>query len=220
MGASAHRCFAERKMNPIHRGIALSSFFVWAAILALTFESQGQGKLFAASPVSSTAGLISPGDSIEMRVWREDDMTTRATILSDGTVALPLLGDVKIGGMTLKEAKSLIQTLYDRDYLVKPQVFLAHTVSTNTSTFLVLGQVHSPGLISIPRGKKQIDVLDGIGLAGGFTRLARQSKVLVKRKEGNVEKLYEVDAEKLAQGSSKPFMLLDGDKVTVRERIF
>ena len=110
--------------------------------------------------------------------------------------------------------------MYNRDYLVNPQVFLNHTVSTNTSTFLVLGHVNSPGLISIPEGKKAIDLLEGIGLAGGFTRLARQGKVIVKRKEGSVERLYEVDAEKLARDAGKPFVIKHGDKVTVPERYF
>jgi protein involved in polysaccharide export with SLBB domain len=88
------------------------------------------------------------------------------------------------------------------------------------STFLVLGHVNTPGLISIPEGKNTIDFLEGIGLAGGFTRLARPSKVIVKRKEGNTEEIYEVNADKLARDAGKPFLLQNGDKVTVTERFF
>lgn len=199
-----------------------------ALLLALTLTTFGQGRPSGASPVFSfnTGGaepdkILNPGDMVEMRVWREDDMTTRARIMADGSVSLPLLGDVRIGGMTIKSARTLIANLYDRDYLVRPQVFLTHTASTNSSTFLILGQVHAPGLIAIPKGKREIDMLDGIGLAGGFTRLAKQSKVLIKRKEGSVERVYEVNAERLAKDTAgKPFMLKHGDKVTVQERIF
>jgi polysaccharide biosynthesis/export protein len=204
-------------------GAKYSSILIIAALFAFNGLTNAQGKFSGTSldvSGSKIGNSLSPGDTIEMKVWREEDMTTRAKIMGDGSVTLPLLGDVIVGGMSVKEARNRIQDLYNRDYLVNPQVFLTHTVSTNTSTILVLGHVNSPGLIAIPEGKISIDLLEGIGLAGGFTRLARQGKVIVKRKEGSVERLYEIDAEKLARDAGKPFVLKHGDKVTVPERIF
>jgi protein involved in polysaccharide export with SLBB domain len=211
-------------MNSNGIGSNFRSILYLTILIAFNYHSFAQGKFSGASlRASEGVGaplLLAPGDLIEMRVWREDDMETRGKILRDGSVALPLLGDVVVGGMSVKDAKNLIQTLYNRDYLVNPQVFLTHTVSTNMSTFLVLGHVNTPGLISIPEGKNTIDFLEGIGLAGGFTRLARPSKVIVKRKEGNTEEIYEVNADKLARDAGKPFLLQNGDKVTVTERFF
>lgn len=211
-------------MNSNGIGSNLRSILYVTILIAFNYHSFAQGKFSGASlRASEGVGaplLLAPGDLIEMRVWREDDMETRGKILRDGSVALPLLGDVVVGGMSVKDAKNLIQSLYNRDYLVNPQVFLTHTASTNMSTFLILGHVNTPGLISIPEGKNTIDFLEGIGLAGGFTRLARPSKVIVKRKEGNTEEIYEVNADKLARDAGKPFLLQNGDKVTVTERFF
>ena len=85
-------------------------------------------------------------------------------------------------------------------------------------TFVLLGQVAQPGRYAFPRGQKpRLDLLEAIALGGGYTRLARQSEVLVKR-GANV---FKVDLRELATVSGTPrFTVLPGDVITVSERLF
>lgn len=85
-------------------------------------------------------------------------------------------------------------------------------------SFVIMGQASKPGRYVFREGiKPEMDILEAIGQAEGFTRLARQSKVLVKR----AENVYTVDVEALA---TKPgydrFIVIPGDIITVPERKF
>jgi protein involved in polysaccharide export with SLBB domain len=85
-------------------------------------------------------------------------------------------------------------------------------------TFALLGQVTQPGRYAFPRGQQpRLDLLEAIALGGGYTRLARQSEILVRRGT----KVYKLDLRKLATESGTPrFMVVPGDVITVPERLF
>ena len=75
---------------------------------------------------------MSPNDEILVTVYQEDDLTTKTIIDKNGMVMLPLLGQVKISGLTVGQATAQIQQLYDKDYLVNPtSQFNCGTVSPN-----------------------------------------------------------------------------------------
>ena len=82
----------------------------------------------------------------------------------------------------------------------------------------VLGQVAQPGRYTFPRGvPPQLPIEEAIALAGGCTRLARQSHVLVKRGSA----VYQVNLDKLAsQPNQPPAIIVAGDVITVAERKF
>ncbi len=162
---------------------------------------------------------LSPNDVILMSVYGEDDLTTKTTIDKNGAVILPLLGQVKIGGLTLNEATELIRRLYDKDYLVNPQVTMT-IVQYAERRFSVMGQVQRPGSYDFPP-IDSVNLLEAIAMAGGYTRLGSPSRVTVRRVEHGVVKIYHVDASKLARGKEKgSFPILPDDVVTVGERTF
>ena len=66
--------------------------------------------------------ILKPSDVINIEVYQEPDLDKTIRIEGDGSVALALVGKVKIAGMTIAEAQSLITDLYNRDYLVNPQI--------------------------------------------------------------------------------------------------
>jgi protein involved in polysaccharide export with SLBB domain len=165
---------------------------------------------------------LSPNDIILMSVFGEDDLTTKTTIDKNGAVILPLLGQVKIGGLTLNEATELIRRLYDKDYLVNPQVTL--TIAQYAERrFSVLGQVQRPGSYDFPP-IDSVNLLEAIAMAGGYTRLGSPSRVTVRRIVNDKVKVILVDASKLARGKDKEdkgsFPILPNDVVTVGERTF
>jgi protein involved in polysaccharide export with SLBB domain len=175
----------------------------------------------APAPQTVAAGgdyVLSPSDTVEMTVFHEPDLTTDTRIASDGTAQLPLIGELKLGGMAIRDARELIRRRYNADYLVEPQVYL-NVVGYAHHKFTILGQVEKPGDYEFPPGE-HLSLLEAVGIAGGFTRLAAESSVTVKRVANGPEQTITVNARKLTTKSGKPFELQAGDVISVGESWF
>ena len=162
--------------------------------------------------------VLSASDTVEMMVFHEPDLTTQTKIGSDGTAQFPLIGELKIAGLAMRDARELIRRRYNADYLVEPQVYL-NVVNYAGRKFTILGQVAKPGTYDFPPGE-HLNLLEAVGMAGGFTRLADRSGVVVKREEGGAEQTLKVNAKKLTLKDGKPFQLASGDVITVGESWF
>jgi polysaccharide export outer membrane protein len=172
-----------------------------------------------AVPEVNSAWVLSPNDGIAMTVFSEEDLSAKTTIDVNGLVMLPLLGEVKIGGMTLGQATTRIQQLYNQDYLVNPQVNLV-VEKFAARHFSVLGQVQRPGSFDFPQNEP-VNLLQAIAMAGGYTRLGAPSKVSVRRVENGAPKIYRLNAEEISQDQKKKsFDVLPNDIITVGERTF
>ena len=158
------------------------------------------------------------GDVVELNVFREPDLTTQATIARDGTVQLPLIREVTLAGYTIRDARELLRGLYDKQFLVDPQVFL-NVVKYAERKFTIMGQVARPGSYEL-QGGERIDLLEAIGLAGGFTRIADRGRVVIQRKEGGEVKAIKANAKRMADGKADPIEVQPGDVITVRESWF
>src|ERR1700722_5983858 len=168
---------------------------------------------------SETARILSPNDVISVTVYQEDDLTTKTVIDKNDMVMLPLLGQVKVGGLTIGQATERIQQLYDKDYLVNPQVNLIveHFAERR---FSVLGQVQHPGNFDFPQNEP-VNLLEAIAISGGYSRLGAPSKVDVRRVENGAPKIFHLDAEQMSKDAKKaPFEILPNDIITVGERTF
>ena len=162
--------------------------------------------------------VLSASDTVEMMVFHEPDLTTQTKIGSDGTAQFPLIGELKIAGLAMRDARELIRRRYNADYLVEPQVYL-NVVNYAGRKFTILGQVTKPGTYDFPPGE-HLNLLEAVGMAGGFTRLADRSGVVVKREAGGSEQTLKVNAKKLTLKDGKPFQLASGDVITVGESWF
>ena len=162
--------------------------------------------------------VLSASDTVEMMVFHEPDLTTQTKIGSDGTAQFPLIGELKIAGLAMRDARELIRRRYNADYLVEPQVYL-NVINYAGRKFTILGQVAKPGTYDFPPGE-HLNLLEAVGMAGGFTRLADRSGVVVKREEGGAEQTLKVNAKKLTLKDGKPFQLASGDVITVGESWF
>lgn len=182
----------------------------------------------APAPVSSASqGAIASGESdyvlvigdvIELNIFREPDLTTQATIARDGTVQLPLVREVKLAGLTIRDAREMLRQQYDRQFLVNPQVFL-NVVKYAQRKFTIMGQVARPGSYEL-QGGERIDILEAIGLAGGFTRIADRGRVIIQRKEGGGVTSIRANAKRMADGKEVAVEVQPGDVITVTESWF
>ncbi|HEY8900398.1 MAG TPA: polysaccharide biosynthesis/export family protein [Chthoniobacterales bacterium] len=182
-----------------------------------------QPEVRAALPVAPATAMqttdseyvLTPNDSIEMSIFRESDLTTRATISRDGTVQFPLINDVKVAGLTIKQARNLIRDRYNADYLVEPQVSLGVTKFAERK-FTIIGQVNNPGTYTLNSGEG-INLIEAIGMAGGFTRIADKRNVMVKRGSGGTAQTFKINAKKMVDSSAAPMEIVAGDVISVGE---
>ncbi len=162
---------------------------------------------------------LSPNDVVKIKVFQEDDLTTEMRLAKDGSGTFPLLGTITLGGRTVDEAAASIRDLLGKDYLVNPQVTVTVT-EYSKRRFTVLGQVQKPGSYELP-SEESVTLLQAIAMAGGFTRLAVQSKVTITRTAGGAKKTFPVDVKSAANDpGTKPFEILPDDTIIISERVF
>ena len=162
---------------------------------------------------------LAPNDLVYIKVFEEDDLNSTLRVSETGDIVFPLIGTVKIGGMSVQTATRTIRDLLDARYLVNPQVSVTVLGYANRNV-TVLGQVQHPGAFSL-KDQGSVDLLRAIGLAGGFTRLANASKVTVKRTVQGRDTVLVLDADRMGvKSSAQPFTVLPGDTITVPERLF
>jgi protein involved in polysaccharide export with SLBB domain len=159
--------------------------------------------------------VLAAGDTLDLMVYREPDLGMRSKIARDGRVQLPLLGEVKVAGMSVRDAQEHIRKLYDADYLVDPQIYL-NIVSYTQRKITVIGQVSRPGSYEL-QGNESLGILEAIGMAGGFTRIADTKNVVVKRRTGEKVETIKVNTKRLESPDGGSFQVLPGDILTVGE---
>lgn len=153
--------------------------------------------------------ILTASDTIEVRVFQEPDLDAKATISKDGKVALPLIGQVPVAGLTTDGAARLISLKYQDGYLVKPSVTVA-VAQYARLRFTILGEIARPNSYYFPEGEKQITLLQAIGISGGYTRSANQ-KITIKRGSA----IIKVDGSTLSDEGASAYPVLPGDVVTV-----
>ncbi len=158
------------------------------------------------------------GDVVQLNIFREPDLTTQATIARDGTVQLPLIREVQMAGLSIRDAREMLRQLYDKKFLVDPQVFL-NVVKYAERKFTIMGQVARPGSYEL-QGGERMDLLEAIGLAGGFTRIANRGRVIIQRREADGVTAIKANAKRMADGKETPTEVQPGDVITVSESWF
>ena len=172
--------------------------------------------------VSAPSGYqLSPNDQIAVEVYGEDDLRASVRLGADGSASLPLLGAVRLGGLTLAQATGRLTELYGRDYLVNPRVNVS-LVGYAKQRFTVLGQVNRPGSYEMPEGAAGgMDILEAVAMAGGYTRIAAPERISVRRRGPNGDQVIRVNAKRLArEAGGGGFKVQPGDTITVGESIF
>jgi protein involved in polysaccharide export with SLBB domain len=155
---------------------------------------------------------LNAGDGIVVQVFEEPDLDAKVRLSENGRATLPLIGELVLSGMGVKAAATAIEAAYRKGYLVKPAVTVTVT-EKKRERFNLIGQVAKPNAYYFP-DSGSLTLLDAIGLAGGFTRMANQ-KVVVTRASGSVVKIDASDRTEALK-----FRLLPGDTVDCRERGF
>jgi protein involved in polysaccharide export with SLBB domain len=168
---------------------------------------------------SQPSHILLPGEFVQIKVFQEPDLDTSVRIPGDGIVNFPLIGEVSLAGQSVQQATRVIHDRLQARFLVNPQVSIA-VLEPAKQLITILGQVQRPGTYRLPE-QQGLDLLQVIGLAGGYTRLADPGRIVVKRRIAGSGKIIRLDGKRLARSESgEPFSIRTGDVITVGERLF
>ncbi|MBF0445105.1 MAG: polysaccharide export protein [Magnetococcales bacterium] len=145
------------------------------------------------------------GDTISIRVFDEPDLSVKVLLGDTASFSFPLLGELQVEGMTVKEVESLITVRLKGSYLIEPKVSVLIVAYRK---FYIKGEVKSPGEYSY---SPQLTMDKVISLAGGFTTRANKKKINVQSDRNNKEK---------SRRANLNTIIHPGDVITVERRFF
>jgi polysaccharide export outer membrane protein len=154
--------------------------------------------------------VLGPGDTIEIAVYGEADLSRTVTVKPDGAVSLPLLGEVKAAGRTTTQLAADLAKLYTK-YLRQPSVSVT-VREFRVDRIYILGQVNRPGEYQL---RPTAGILEVVASAGGPTIRADLAKVVVIR--GRTEALQLNLLEAFATSRNLEVKLLAGDVLFIPE---
>lgn len=173
----------------------------------------------SAAPRSSTAVpgedyVLGAGDMVRITVFQNPDLTLETRLGENGTVSFPLLGQIKLGGLSLLKAQSLIEAgLVKGGYLVKPYVtIVVSEVRGHRAT--VLGHVAKPGRYALEQAGTTLSEL--LAMAGGIAPEGSDVVTITGTRDGAPYQA-KVTLQELAVASktSSPWRVHDGDVVFI-----
>ena len=175
------------------------------------------------------AYIIGPGDVLELRLFDSPELSGPLEVLNDGSVPLPLIGSVRLTGLTLQQATVWIKTLMGQE-LLRPDLQL-RVVKPRPIRVALVGQVERPGIYSLTVSETVSTeggpstsvsglptVVDAIQKAGGITQKANLRDVQLQRRlpgetpQFKQARLNLLDLILEGNQSQNPY-LFDGDTV-------
>jgi len=156
--------------------------------------------------------VVGPGDVLDISVWKDEALNKRVTVLPDGRISFPLIGEISAGGKTVAE---LAKELENRLGRYVPDVNLSLMVhQVNSMLIYVIGRVNNPGRFVL---NTEVNVLQALAMAGGLNPFAKRSKIKIFRKKTTQTVLFNFDYDDVAQGHGleQNIQLRRGDVIVV-----
>jgi len=165
-----------------------------------------------AMPAIGQSYLIGPGDVLEISVWKEEALTKLVTVLPDGKISFPLIGETMATGKTVAQLKDEIETRLAR-YVPDP-VLSVSIYQMNSLNIYVVGRVNKPGRFAL---NANADVLQALAMAGGLNSFAKRGQIKVFRKQDGNTKIFDFDYDDVTDGKKleQNIQLVRGDVIVV-----
>jgi polysaccharide biosynthesis/export protein len=182
------------------------------SLLIATCLVMGPAAWVLGAPGSGGAYTLGPGDSIEIMIQGDKDLTQTVTIKPDGSIDLALVGEVTAAGRTTSQLAAELTKRYSK-YLIAPSITI-QVHAFRTDHVYVLGQVSKPGEYAIAPGS---GLLEALASAGGPTDRADLAKATVIREEmsGKPDPIEVNLLQAFAGGGNPDVKLQAGDVVYV-----
>jgi polysaccharide export outer membrane protein len=163
---------------------------------------------------------IGPGDTLDVFVWQNKDLSTTVTVRPDGRISLPLVNDIVAAGKTPTQLASIVQGRLKK-YVEDPvvTVMVSSFVGQYSEQIRVVGEAVKPQAIAYRNG---MTALDAMIAAGGLTQYAAGDRAKLIRKVDGKEKSYRLQLSKLLKDGdiSANVSLNPGDVIIIPQTYF
>jgi len=184
------------------------------ALLALTACQSGPSAPPPATARAEEAYRIGANDKLQVRVWKNPELSIEAPVRPDGMISVPLLDDVAAAGLTTEEMKEILTQEY-AEYITNPEVSVL-VVMTQSRRVSVIGEVQRPGPIPLVT---DLRVMEALSVAGGFSTFANRRAIQLIRYVGEEEVVYIFDYKAFVKGDApgSNVLLEPGDTIVVSD---
>ncbi|MFQ5900568.1 MAG: SLBB domain-containing protein [Thermodesulfobacteriota bacterium] len=184
----------------------LGSFFskVFVFLLTLTFILTFQ----VTNAEEKHGYTIAPGDLIEITVFEAEELNQKVRVGFNGQITFPLLGQVKVSGLTPAELEYHLENLLGENYLHSPQI---KVFIKEAGWFFVGGAVKNPG--SFPY-RASITLNQAIAQAGGFEDDANKAEIQIIRETTST---LVINIGEIIDGRAKDFVISRNDTIYIKK---
>ena len=175
---------------PLLTVIGVAILFLVGCSSAPGLPSASSGEIAAAAAQAAPSYQIGAGDTLNVFVWRNPELTTVVTVRPDGRVSIPLVEDIEAVGKTPAELGRQLEDRL-RKYVKDPLVTVipSQFVGPFTQQVRVIGEAVSPKAIPYRTGLTVLDVMIAVG---GLTKYAAGDRSEIVRVLNGNEKAFRV----------------------------
>jgi polysaccharide export outer membrane protein len=186
-----------------------SGYLSLIVILGLVVSA---GPALAQTPVQESSYKIGPNDVLSIFVWKEPDLTRDVTVMPDGKITYPLIGEIMAQGHTASELKQVISDKL-QNFVTAPEVTVI-VKESRSQVIYTIGKVLKPGPYPLAPG---MTVMQALSAAGGFAEWADTKSILIVRKEGGKEIQLHFNYKEFTSGENlqQNILLKPGDTLVV-----
>ncbi len=182
----------------------------------------------AFNPAQADNYKIKVGDTLQIEVLEDTNLSRPVLVLPDGNINFPFAGTIRAAGQSVGAVQSSIVSKLSPNFNVVPNVFVsvaslapprpASAPVVRTYGVYAMGEINTPGRLNIDT-KENVTILQAIATAGGFTRFAATRRIELRRVDPKTgqESRYLFDY-KGGRGISGATPLREGDVIVVPER--
>ena len=130
------------------------------------------------SDIRKTEYVIGIGDTLQVRVWKNPELTTDPQVRPDGTITMTLIGDIRAAGLTPTQLRDIIKDRLKQFIRDEESAVTVAVTSVQSYQITVSGRVAHPGVIS---SYHYLTVVEAVALAGGPTSFASPTDTFLLR---------------------------------------
>jgi len=181
------------------------------AIAAIGCTAQQAATTGSPDAEVAASGLyrIGAGDTLDVVVWKEPELSGPVRVRPDGMITVPLAGDVAAADSTPVDLAEVVRKRLTR-YIDQPNV-VVRVAEMGSRRFFVIGSVRSPGMYELRAGQT---LLQALAVAGGFTEFADRGGVRILRRRGEAGSV-KCDYNGIVRGASRDVRIEPDDTIVV-----
>jgi len=157
---------------------------------------------------------LGPGDTVRIAVFQNPDLTLEARVGENGMITFPLIGPIKIGGLTVGAAEQAIaEALRSGGFIKQAQVTMM-LVQNRSTQVSVLGQVNKPGRFPLETPNTRLSEM--LAIAGGVSNTGADVAIVSGMRNGKqFRKEVDISGMFLDQKPQDDLVLASGDVIYV-----